>query len=129
MKLINIHTGEIVDSKEIIKADWFKKSWKHLYRKLNEIEDNYCIYDYNEYMSILNSDQIESKITKITIPKYSKEQKIVQKALIKIQYFIYSQDVKTKKDTLADLYYACGLLESLLFKDDEEQPCEPSSVK
>ena len=48
MKLINIHTGEIVDTKEIIKADWFKKSWKHLYRKIKEVEDNYCIYDYKE---------------------------------------------------------------------------------
>lgn len=37
MKLINIHTGEIVDTKDIIKADWFKK-----------VEDNYCIYDYKE---------------------------------------------------------------------------------
>lgn len=71
-------------------------------------------------MSIFNSDQIESKITKIPIPKYSKEQKIVRKALSKINYFIYSQDVKIKKDTLADLYYAIGLLESLLFKGDEE---------
>ena len=48
MKLINIHTGEIVDTKEIIKADWYKKSWKHLYRKIKEVEDNYCIYDYKE---------------------------------------------------------------------------------
>lgn len=60
-------------------------------------------------------------------PKYSKEQKIVQKALSKINYFIYSQYIK--KDDLSDLYYACGLLESLLFKDDVESQCEPSSVK
>lgn len=74
-------------------------------------------------MKTYNSDQIESKITKITkipIPKYSKEQKIVKKALSKIDYFIYSQDVKIKKDSLADLYYAYGLLESLLFEDDKE---------
>lgn len=76
---------------------------------------------------IYDSKQIES-LTKIT-PIYTKEQKIVQKALRKIQYFIYSQDIKIKKDTLADLYYATGLLESLLFIDDKEQPCEPSSVK
>lgn len=83
-------------------------------------------------MEIYNSDQIESKITKITkmpIPKYSKEQKIVQKALTKINYFIRSQDIKIEKYDLADLYYATGLLESLLFKDDEESQCKPSSVK
>lgn len=74
-------------------------------------------------MNVYNSDQIESKITKITkipIPKYSKEQKIVQKALSKIKCYIYSQDTKIKKYDLADLYYATGLLESLLFKDDKE---------
>lgn len=69
-------------------------------------------------MKTYNSSQIES-VVKI-IPKYSKEQKIVQKVLSKINYFIYSQDIKIRKDALTDLYYACGLLESLLFKDDHE---------
>lgn len=73
-------------------------------------------------MKIYNSNQIDySKITKIPIPKYSKEQKIIHKALDKINYFIYSQDIKIKSNTLTDLYYACGLLESLLFNDDEEK--------
>lgn len=76
---------------------------------------------------IYDSKQIKS-LTKIT-PIFTKEQKIVQKALSKIHYFIYSQDIKNKKYDLSDLYYATGLLESLLFKDDEESQCEPSSVK
>ena len=71
-------------------------------------------------MRIYDSKQIESikKITK-QVPILTREQKIVQKALSKINYFIYSQDIKIKNNTLTDLYYACGLLESLLFKDDE----------
>lgn len=68
------------------------------------------------YNNIFDSKQIES-LTKST-PIFTKEQKIVQKALTKINYYIYS--AKNKNVGLIDLYQAIGLLESLLFNDDKE---------
>lgn len=77
-------------------------------------------------MKIYKSSQLESDFKLVTKqPKYSKEQKVVKRALEKISKYIYY----SKNVGLPDLYQAIGLLESLMFDDDKEQQCEPSSVK
>ncbi len=56
-------------------------------------------------------------------PKYTKEQKVVLKALKYLSAAKYRAEIKNNKTRLIDgnFEYAMGLLESLLMQDDKEE--------
>lgn len=51
-------------------------------------------------------------------PKYTKEQKVITKALQRISLALNERDARKRTDFLN---YASGLLEALLFQDDKEE--------
>lgn len=69
------------------------------------------------------------RLENFKIPKYSREQKIIRKALGKLEglgspRFDVGKNRVVRKLSVEDetaLYYAMGLLESLLIEDDEAQ--------